>query len=243
MLGLPDRIRACLFDVDGVLTPTAALHARAWKRMFDAFLADRPEAGAPFDLEQDYDQYVDGRPRDDGARAFLASRRIRLPEGRPTDPAGAPTVEGLAKRKDEFFLESLRSGRIEPYVGSTRYVRAARTHGLRTAVVTSSVHGRQVLEAAGISDLFDVRVDGLVSEAHHLRGKPAPDAYLDAARQLDVRADDAAVFEDALAGVEAGRAGGFGFVVGVDRVGQGAALAEHGADVVVGDLAQLLQGR
>lgn len=244
MLGLPDSIRACLFDLDGVLTQTAKLHAAAWKEMFDAFLRDRsqPSAGpiVPFDLVADYDEYVDGKPRYDGVRSFLASRGIELPEGTPDDPPDAETICGLGNRKNDLVQALIRKQGVEPYEGSVRYVRAARGAGLRTAVVTSSANGREVLQAARIDDLFDVRVDGIVAEQRHLEGKPAPDVFLAAAAALEVEPREAAVFEDALAGVEAARAGDFAAVVGVDRTGQAAELREHGADVVVADLSELL---
>jgi beta-phosphoglucomutase family hydrolase len=244
MLGLPDAIRACLFDLDGVLTQTAKVHAAAWKQMFDQFLRDRAartgEPFVPFDPVHDYDKYVDGLPRYDGVRSFLASRGIALPEGEPNDPPAAETIMGLGNRKNEIVLRMIREQGVQTYEGSVRYVKAARAAGLRCAVVSSSANARDVLEAAGIADLFDERVDGVVLEREHLKGKPAPDTFLFAARALGVEAGRAAVFEDALAGVAAGRAGGFGFVVGVDRVGQVEALREHGADVVVRDLAELL---
>jgi beta-phosphoglucomutase family hydrolase len=244
MLGLPEAIRACLFDLDGVLTQTAKVHAAAWKQMFDDFLRKRAartgEAFVPFDPVEDYAKYVDGLPRYDGVRSFLASRGIDLPWGDPGDPPGAETIIGLGNRKNELVLSLIRQGGVEPYPGSVRYVRAARDAGLRRAVVSSSANCREVLEAAGIDDLFEERVDGITIEREHLKGKPAPDTFLHAARELDVAPGQAAVFEDALAGVAAGRAGGFGFVVGVDRVGQAKALREHGADIVVTDLAELL---
>jgi beta-phosphoglucomutase family hydrolase len=243
-LGLPAGIRACLFDLDGVLTPTALVHAKAWKRTFDAYLRKRAgrtgEPFEPFDSAADYERYVDGKPRYDGVRSFLASRGIELPEGTPADPPGAETVCGLGNRKDELVVDLLRQG-VEPYPGSVRYVRAVRDAGLHRAVVSASVHCREVLEAAGIADLCEVRIDGIVAAERRLKGKPAPDTFLAAAEALGVPPAAAAVFEDALAGVEAGRAGRFGFVVGVDRVGQAEALREHGADVVVSDLAELLR--
>jgi beta-phosphoglucomutase family hydrolase len=244
MLGLPEAIRACLFDLDGVLTQTAKVHAAAWKQMFDDFLRKRAartgEAFVPFDPVEDYAKYVDGLPRYDGVRSFLASRGIDLPWGDPGDPPGAETIIGLGNRKNELVLSLIRQGGVEPYPGSVRYVRAARDAGLRRAVVSSSANCREVLEAAGIDDLFEERVDGITIEREHLKGKPAPDTFLYAARALGVEAAQAVVFEDALAGVAAGRAGGFGFVVGVDRAGQAEALREHGADLVVNDLADLL---
>ena len=243
MLGLPDAVRGCLFDLDGVLTKTALVHDAAWKEMFDAFLRDRAERTGqpfvPFDPVRDYDEYVDGKPRAEGTRSFLASRGIELPEGDPDDPPAAVTVSGLGNRKNELVLRRMRADGVEVYDGSVRYLRAVRDAGLLRAVVSSSANCAEVLAAAGISDLFDARIDGVVAEREHLRGKPAPDTFLAGARALGLEPRQAAVFEDALAGVEAGRAGGFGLVVGVDRVGQAAALARHGADVVVADLAEL----
>ncbi|HEX2359903.1 MAG TPA: beta-phosphoglucomutase family hydrolase [Solirubrobacterales bacterium] len=244
MLGLPDSVHACLFDLDGVLTQTAKVHARAWKQMFDDFLRTRAarsgEDFVPFDARDDYDAYVDGKPRYDGVRDFLASRGIELPEGDPEDPPDAETVRGLGNRKNELVLALIRKDGVEPYEGSVRYLHAARDAGLRRAVVSSSANCKDVLEAAGIADLLEVRVDGIVAEREGMKGKPAPDTYLFAAKELGAEPAQAAVFEDALAGVEAGRAGDFGCVVGVDRVGQAGALREHGADVVVEDLAELL---
>jgi beta-phosphoglucomutase family hydrolase len=243
--GLSSEIRACLFDLDGVLTRTATLHAAAWKQAFDGFLQQRSrtvaEPFAPFDPIVDYERYVDGKRRLDGVRSFLDSRGIHLAEGRPEDPPEADTVHGLAERKDEIFVQLLLHTRVETFEGSVRYVRAVRQARLRTAVVSSSKHCRQVLASAGIADLFDVVVDGAFAETEHLAGKPAPDTYLAAARILGVTPAGAAVFEDALAGVESGRAGGFGCVVGVDRLGQADELRRHGADVVVSDLATLLE--
>ncbi|HKP18021.1 MAG TPA: beta-phosphoglucomutase family hydrolase [Gaiellaceae bacterium] len=247
MLGLPDTIRACLFDLDGVLTNTATLHAAAWKEMFDGFLAARAartgEAFVPFDAADDYNEYVDGMPRYDGVRSFLASREIQLPEGTPDDPPGAETVHGLGNRKNELVLSLIHERGVDVYEGSVRYLQSARDAGLHRAVVSSSANTLEVIRAAGIEDLFEVRIDAGVAEHEHLRGKPAPDTFLAAARALRVEPAEAAVFEDALAGVAAGRAGDFGCVVGVDRVGHADALREHGADVVVADLAELLDRR
>jgi beta-phosphoglucomutase family hydrolase len=244
MLGLPEGVTACLFDMDGVVTKTAVVHAAAWKQMFDDYLRRRAaadgQAFVAFDPVRDYDEYVDGRPRYDGVRSFLASRGIELPDGGPDDPPDAETVHGLGNRKNEIVLKLIREHGVEPYEGSVRYVQAARAAGLRRAVVSSSTNCRDVLTAAGIKDLFEEIVDGVVAEREHLHGKPAPDTFLAGARALQVEPAQAAVFEDALAGVEAGRAGRFGFVVGVDRVGQATELRAHGADVVVDDLAELL---
>src|SRR5919198_2965885 len=245
MLGLPSGVTVCLFDLDGVLTKTAEVHAAAWKEMFDAYLRERAATTGkefvPFDPVADYDDYVDGKPRYEGVQSFLASRGIELPRGEPSDPPEAQTVDGLGNRKNEIVLRLIREQGVEAYEGSVRYVRAARDAGLRRAVVSSSTNCRDVLHAAGIEDLFEERIDGVVAEREHLKGKPAPDTFLAGARAVGVEPAEAAVFEDALAGVAAGRAGSFGFVVGVDRVGQADALREHGADVVVRDLAELLE--
>jgi beta-phosphoglucomutase family hydrolase len=243
MLGLPDTIRACLFDLDGVLTRTAVVHAAAWKEMFDEYLRRRSEQTGepfvPFDSKADYDRYVDGKPRYDGVRSFLGSRGIELPEGSPDDPPDAETVAGLGNRKNDLVLALLRRDGVEAYEGSVRYVEAVREAGLPCAVVSSSANTQEVLRAAGLEHLFALRVDGLTARAENLKGKPAPDTFLAAAQKLGVERAAAAVFEDALAGVEAGRAGDFGYVVGVDRTGQAEALREHGADVVVQDLSEL----
>jgi beta-phosphoglucomutase family hydrolase len=245
MLGLPEGVRACLFDLDGVLTQTAKVHAAAWKEMFDAFLRERAakagEPFRPFDPVADYDEYVDGKPRYDGVRSFLASRGIELPEGREDDSPSVETVRGLGDRKNEIVLRLIREHGVKAYEGSVRYLRAAREAGLRRAVVSSSSNCRDVVAAAGIEALLEARVNGIVAEREHLRGKPAPDTFLAGAHALGVKPAEAAVFEDALAGVAAGRAGGFGCVVGVDRVGQADALRAHGADLVVSDLAELLE--
>ena len=242
MLGLPDRIQVCLFDLDGVLTPTAKVHQAAWKEMFDEYLRGRAERThepfAPFEAH-DYDTYVDGKQRADGVRSFLASRGIELAQGAPDDPPANETVAGLGNRKNDLVLALLERDGVAPYEGSERYVRAVRDAGLQCAVVSSSANSRAVLRAAGILDLFVVIVDGVVAVRDGLNGKPAPDTFLAAARALNVEPAQGAVFEDALAGVEAGHAGGF-HVVGVDRVGHAEALRERGADVVVADLAELL---
>ena len=244
-LKLPRAIRACLFDLDGVLTDTATVHAEAWKQMFDAFLrlraARESEPFVPFDLVRDYDEYIDGKQRFDGVRSVLASRGIELPEGSHRDPPDAETIGGLGNRKNELALAMMHRSGVHAYEGSVRFVQAAREAGLRRAVVSASANCREVLEAAGIADLFEARVDGVVAEREHLRGKPAADMFLAAARILDTQPGEAAVFEDALAGVAAGRSGHFGFVVGVDRVGQADALRAHGADIVVSDLAELIE--
>lgn len=244
MLALPGGVTACLFDMDGVITQTAKVHDAAWKEMFDDFLRSWSESHdtpfVPFDPVDDYDEYVDGKPRLEGTASFLESRGIKLPTGQESDPAGTPTVWGLSNRKNELILKVLARDGVQAYEGSVRFVKAVREAGLRTAIVSSSANTEAVLKAAGVDSLFEVRVDHQVAEAAGLRGKPAPDTFLEAARLLGVAAANATVFEDALAGVAAGRAGNFGFVVGVDRVGQAEQLHAHGADVVVKDLAELL---
>ncbi|MYW11808.1 beta-phosphoglucomutase family hydrolase [Streptomyces sp. SID2563] len=238
-LGLPEGIQACLFDLDGVVTRTAVVHAAAWKATFDAFLRERDGADfRPFS-DADYDEYVDGRPRADGVRSFLASRGIELPEGTPDDPPDARSVNGVGNRKNELLLEKIRTDGVEPYEGTLRYIGAVRAAGLATAIVSSSANTRDVLHSIDAERLFDVRIDGVVARERKLPGKPHPDTFLAAARDLGVEPSRAAVFEDALAGMDAGRSGHFGFVVGVDRVGQTDALYAHGADRVVKDLAEL----
>jgi beta-phosphoglucomutase family hydrolase len=245
MLGLPNAVTACLFDLDGVLTQTAKVHAAAWKEMFDGYLRERAlargEEFVAFDPVGDYDEYVDGKPRYEGVRSFLESRDIDIPQGDPGDAPDAETIDGLGNRKNDIVLRLIRDEGVQAYEGSVRFVRSARDAGLRRAVVSSSTNCREVLVAAGIEDLFEQRIDGVVAEREHLRGKPAPDTFLAGARSLGAEPGEAAVFEDALAGVAAGRAGHFACVVGVDRVGQAGALHEHGADVVVSDLAELLE--
>jgi beta-phosphoglucomutase family hydrolase len=243
-LGLPDAVTACLFDLDGVLTQTAVVHDAAWARVFDEFLRERAQrTGTPFvrfDPDHDYNEYVDGRPRADGVRTFLASRDITLPDGEPDDPPSAQTVNGLGNRKNEVLLDVIRHQGVRAYDGSVRYLHAAKAAGLRRAVVSASANCADVLRAAGIADLLEVRVDGIVAAEQHLRGKPAPDTFLAAARMLGVDPARAAVFEDAVAGVEAGHAGGFGAVVGVDRVDHADELRANGASIVVKDLSELL---
>ncbi len=245
MLGLPDGITVCLFDLDGVLTPTAKVHAQAWKQMFDEFLrgwyARQGEPFREFALPNDYDTYVDGKPRRDGVQSFLESRGIELPMGSPQDSPDDETIYGLGLRKNDIVVKLIHDEGVEPYEGSVRYVEAARDAGLHRAVVSSSTNCEDVLVAAGIEDLFEVQIDGIVAEREHLKGKPAPDTFLAGAKAFGAEPAQAVVFEDALAGVEAGRAGHFGFVVGVDRVGHASALREHGADVVVQDLSELLE--
>ena len=244
MIGLPDGMQACLFDLDGVLTRTATIHAAAWKKMFDGYLRERAartgEGFVPFDPVADYAEYVDGKPRYDGVRSFLSARDVGLPEGLAGDPPDAETVFGLGNRKNEIVLRMIREGGVEPYEGSVRYLEAARAVGLHRAVVSSSTNTKDVLVAADIERFFEACIDGVVAEREGLKGKPAPDTFLAGARALGVAPERAAVFEDALAGVASGRAGGFAYVVGVDRVGQAAALRKHGASIVVSDLSELL---
>jgi beta-phosphoglucomutase family hydrolase len=244
MFGLPDGVKACLFDMDGVVTQTAVVHAAAWKEMFDEFLRARAKSTGtefvPFDAHAEYDAYVDGKPRLDGTRSFLESRGIELPEGKEDDPPGTPTIYGLSNRKNDLVLAKLAQGGVQVYEGTVTYIRSVREKGIATAIVSSSANTKQILDSAGLADLFDVRVDGLIATERGLRGKPAPDTFLAAATELHLTASQAAVFEDALAGVEAGRAGHFALVVGVDRVGQADGLSKHGADIVVKDLSELL---
>lgn len=244
LLGLPRSVRACLFDLDGVLTDTASVHTRAWKAMFDAYLSARSERTGepfvPFDPVDDYLRFVDGRKRDDGVRTFLASRNITLPDGTDDDPPDAETVHGLGNRKNEAFHLTLQTDGVDVFEGSRRYLAAVTAAGLATAVVSASANAGEVLAITGLEKFIGQRVDGVTLRAEHLAGKPAPDSFLRAAQLLGVDPAAAAVFEDALSGVAAGRAGGFGFVVGVDRVGQAEDLRSHGADVVVTDLEELL---
>jgi beta-phosphoglucomutase family hydrolase len=241
MIGLPEGITACLFDLDGVLTGTAELHKEAWKQTFDSFLRERDGDGfRPF-TDHDYAEYVDGRPRMDGVRRFLVSRDIRLSEGGGEDPVTAHTVYGLANKKNELVLRIITERGVNPYPGSVRYLEAVQRAGLGIAVVTSSANAATVLKAAGLDRFAQARIDGLVIAKERLHGKPAPDSFLAGAKALGVAPEHAVVFEDALAGVEAGKAGGFGFVVGVDREDQADELRAHGADVVVCDLAELLE--
>ena len=243
MLSRGDVLKAWLFDLDGVLTDTACVHDAAWKATFDEFLAHRAGVGVPFtpfDPIADYEEFVDGEPRLDGVRSFLNSRHIHLPEGAPDDGPDCETVHGVGRKKNELVLQRLAEEGVTAFGGSVALVRALRASGRRLAVVSASENCKAVLDAAGIADLFDVRVDGLVTSEHGLSGKPAPDTYLYAAGQLGIAPGDAAVVEDAPAGVAAGRAGHFGLVVGVSRGATAADLLRSGADIVVSDLADLL---
>jgi alpha,alpha-trehalase len=243
----PERFDAVLFDLDGVLTSTAKVHAACWKRMFDEFLGRRAdetgEPFRPFDIEADYRPYLDGKPRYVGVESFLASRSIELPYGDPGDPPDAVTVCGLGNRKQQLVQEALREGGAEAYEGSVTLVRLILDSGIRTAVVSSSANCEDVLRAAGIRELFEVVVDGKVSARLGHTGKPAPDAFLEASSRLGVDPERAVVVEDAISGVQAGRDGGFGLVIGVDRGGDATSLRENGADVVVSDLGELVEER
>lgn len=230
-----ERFAAFLFDLDGVLTPTAEVHERAWSIMFNEFLGDRP----PF-TQDDYLAYVDGKPRYDGVRSFLASRGIVRPDGHPDDPPGHDTVCALGNRKNQLFTEVLRRDGIAPYPGSLAFLDLLAGRGTKVAVVSSSRNAPEVLRAAGLYDRFPVIVDGAVAASQHLPGKPQPDTYLYAARQLGAGPTDSVVLEDAISGVAAGRAGAFGLVLGVDRGAGAAALLAAGADAVVADLAELV---
>ncbi len=244
MLGLPEAVHACLFDLDGVLTDTASVHTKAWKVMFDAFLSHRAETTGepfvPFDPDKDYREYVDGKKREDGVRSFLASRNIELPDGDPDDPPGTDTIYGLGNRKNDAFQKTLHDDGVKVFDGSRRYLEAAQAAGLSIAVVSSSANTGEVLQVTGLDRFVQQRVDGVTLREEHIAGKPAPDSFLRAAELLNVAPAAAAVFEDALSGVEAGHAGNFGYVIGVDRVGQADELRSHGADVVVTDLGDLL---
>lgn len=246
-VGLPLSVSACLFDLDGVLTDTASVHASAWKEMFDAYLRERADrTGEPFvefDIARDYPAYVDGKRRQDGTRSFLASRGIELPEGTADDPPEAETVNGLGTRKNNLVHDKIAKDGVTVYPGSVRYLEAVQAAGLRIAVVSSSANTEDVLRVTGLERFVEARIDAQAAIARDLKGKPAPDTFLAGAEALGVTAAEAVVIEDAIAGVEAGRAGNFARVIGVDRVGHGQALADHGADVVVTDLAQLIEGR
>jgi beta-phosphoglucomutase family hydrolase len=238
---------AVLCDLDGVITNTAVLHAAAWKRLFDHYLQGLAgSTGAlwtPFNLEEDYRLYVDGKSRYDGVRDFLKSRGLSLPSGLPEDPSDKETIYGLGNKKDEYFEKAMREQGVAVYPGTARYLHAARQAGLKMAVVSSSHHCREVIDAAGLTALFDTRIDGHEVDRLRLKGKPAPDTFLEAARRLVVHPGKAIVIEDALAGVQAGHAGKFGLVIGVNRYDQAEALRQHGADIVVSDLAELLPNK
>jgi beta-phosphoglucomutase family hydrolase len=246
-VGLPEPVLACLFDLDGVLTDTASVHASAWKEMFDAYLKERAdrlgEKFVPFDIATDYVKYVDGKRRQDGTRSFLTSRGIDLPEGNADDSPDTESVNGLGTRKNNLVHEKIAKEGVTVFDGTVRYLEAVQAAGLRIAVVSSSANTAEVLKVTGLEKFVETRVDAQAAIAAGLHGKPAPDTFLEGARLLGVEAAQAAVFEDAIAGVEAGRSGHFGIVVGVDRVGHAAALKDHGADVVVTGLAELIGKR
>jgi len=234
--GLPDAVRVCLFDMDGVLTKTEKVHAKAWKQMFDDYLRQRAQSTGepfkPFDERSDYDEYVDGKPREEGVRSFLASRGIEL---------DAETIHALGERKNQLVQALIEHDGVQVYDDTIAYLDAVQQAGLPCAVVSSSTNTHDVLQAAGLAGRFDAVIDGVVAAREHLHGKPAPDTFLAGARALHVEPAGAAVYEDAVAGVEAGHAGHFGLVVGVDRAGQADELRAHGADVVVSDLRDLLR--
>jgi beta-phosphoglucomutase family hydrolase len=239
-----DRYDAVLFDLDGVVTDTASVHATCWKQMFDKYLqkraSQRGEAFRPFDLAADYRLYVDGKPRFDGVRDFLASRSIRLPEGNPDDPAEVETVCGLGNRKDDLVNHVIAEEGVKPYEGTVQFIHQLRHNGFKIAVVTSSQNCTVVLKGAKLDDLFEVQVDGNTIHAHHLAGKPAPDTFLMAAKLLGVEPTRAVVIEDAISGVQSGVNGRFGLVIGIARKGNAEELKHHGAHLVVDDLAELL---
>lgn len=239
---LPEAITACLFDMDGVLTHTAKVHSEAWKEMFDGFLRERDgDDFQPFDIASDYTTYVDGRLRQDGVRGFLESRGIELPEGSPDDGPEQETINGLGNRKNARVVELIREEGVETFPGSIRFLEVAAEAGLRCAVVSASKNTPEVLRVTGLEDRFEVRIDGNVAGERGLPGKPKPDTFLAAAEELGVEPAQCVVFEDATSGVEAGRAGNFGLVVGVNRADQTEALLAHGADMVVDDLSELLE--
>lgn len=238
-----NRVQAVIFDTDGVITDTAAVHAAAWKQLFDSFLEQRAQAAGdefvPFDPDEDYRRYVDGKPRYDGVASFLESRGISLPRGEPDDPPSVETICGLGNQKNQFFVNHLRTQGVKAFSSTVEFIHELQALGIHTAVISASKNCKEVLEAAGVLGLFEVRVDGVVSAELGLAGKPDPAVFLEAARRLGVPTADAAVVEDAIAGVEAGRRGEFGLVVGVDRTGHPDELAAGGADIVVSDLSEL----
>ena len=238
-MGLPDHVTACLFDLDGVLTDTAAVHRAAWAATFDPVL--KAHGQAPF-TQDDYDEYVDGKPRLDGVRDFLTARGLDVPEGADGDPPDAETIHGIAERKNRDVLNRIKTQGVEVFPGSRRYLEAAAAAGLRRIVVSSSANTGEVLDVTGLAELVEGRVDGVTIKQLGIPGKPAPDSFLEGAKRAGVAPAAAAVFEDATSGVEAGHRGRFGFVVGVNRLDDhhAQALRDHGADVVVNDLGELL---
>lgn len=243
MLGLPDSITTCLFDLDGVLTDTASVHRTAWKQMFDAYLEAKDGNGFQPFTDDDYNKYVDGKPRQDGVRDFLKSRDIQLPDGSPDDGGDAETVWGLGNRKNEKVQDEIKRNGVKVYEGSRRYLQQAQDQGLRRIVVSSSANTKMVLEVTGLEEYVEGRIDGVTLSEQHIKGKPAPDSFLAGAKLAGASPDQAVVFEDATSGVAAGRAGKFGFVVGVDRVGHADALKQNGADIVVQDLSELIEAK
>lgn len=241
MLGLPDSITTCLFDLDGVLTDTASVHRTAWKQMFDAYLEAKDGKGFQPFTDDDYNKYVDGKPRQDGVRDFLKSRDIQLPDGSPDDGGDAETVWGLGNRKNDKVQDEIKRNGVKVYEGSRRYLQLAQEQGLRRIVVSSSANTKMVLEVTGLEQYIEGRIDGVTLSEQHIKGKPAPDSFLAGAKLAGASPEQAVVFEDATSGVAAGRAGNFGYVVGVDRVGHADALKDNGADVVVQDLAELIE--
>jgi trehalose 6-phosphate phosphatase len=235
-----DKYEAVILDLDGVITRSARVHAASWKRMFDDYLRERAGGGkkfVPFS-DEDYYRYVDGKPRYEGTRSFLESRGISLPYGSPDDPPGKETICGLGNRKNRYFLEYLKKNGVESYQSTKDFIKDLKTRNKRVALISSSRNAKAVLEAAGASNLFHVVVDGVVAAELHLKGKPEPDIFLEAAKRLGVSPQHAIVIEDALSGVEAGKAGGFGLVIGINRSGQNTELKDHGADIVVSDLSE-----
>ena len=240
----PDKYDAVFFDLDGVITATAKVHAKCWKVMFDEYLRKRSaklgEPFRPFEIDPDYRLYVDGKPRFNGVRDFLTSRKINLPEGTHEDPSNAETIGGLGNRKNDLINEVIENEGVEAYEGSITLARQIRDAGIKIAVVTSSQNCDAVLKAIHITDLFDAKVDGNVIHEQNLAGKPAPDSFLEGAKRLGVEPARAVVVEDAISGVQAGRNGKFGLVIGVDRKGNAEELKKNGADIVVKDLSEFL---
>jgi alpha,alpha-trehalase len=237
------KYEAAILDMDGVITDSARVHAASWKKMFDEYLKERSRREGlefePFDERKDYLRHVDGKPRYEGAKSFLESRGISLPYGSPDDPPGKETVCGLGNRKNHYFRKHLKEEGIDPYPTTVEFLRKLRERKIRTAVISSSRNAEAVLDAAGVRGLFDVVVTGADAAEHDLRGKPEPDIFEEAAKRLRVSPEKAVVVEDAIAGVKAGKAGGFAMVIGVDRSGRNAGLESLGADMVVRDLSEI----
>lgn len=240
----PQMFEAAIFDLDGVVTQTASAHAASWKAMFDEFLrqygAESNQSFEPFDIERDYHLYVDGKPRYEGVKGFLDSRGLELPLGKPNDSPGVWTIYGMGNLKNRLFQEHIRQQGVDLYESSVELIRSLRQKGMKTAMVSSSKNAVEVLQSVNLLRLFDTQVDGVDSERLQLKGKPNPDIFLQAAKQLEVEPEKAIVFEDAIAGVEAARLGGFGFIIGVDRANQPQALIDHGADIAIKDLQEVI---